>query len=700
MNNTGSTVTFKVAGNDLLNYFDKLGSKQTKLTTDLVASAEKEKKSAKEQIDLMEKQIALIEKKRKAASDLEKVLSQSNLDKRLSNVGNRDNTLDALFADTERKKKSGLMGEREYQTTIDRLTNLSNKNSEDSIQKEYKDYVKRVSDEDKEQKTQIKVAKDTLDAVKQTSKDQVQAVRNGDAKLEEVLTGSDAPLERLVDNLTEEGVQEGKDNDSSKAIESLKKLAGVAFATDSIVRLINNVSQLAGTQNGFDIIKPVEEAKGRIIGSIVGGIVGGVGGFFVGGVGAVGGVMAGTAAGGAIGSAIGGGVGEFEQRWALARQDYLGAMNRYQAGTTGFGSSIDVPDMSKYGLSGRNYLDILKGASSTSGSSQGAGKYASDMFLAEKGYGVGQNTSSSLIELQRSAKENNRDLANLIGGVIEEGGNSYFKGGDMTFLNEFLGKFNTLQRELLKTQDRVHSGTTMDVLERFNQVGGQWSTKDPRSMGLISQMQNSLTNPNSDNMNALTFYAIRKANPNMGFFDAQEERQKGFGSPEYLKSIFKLIDQMGGDEQMKMQNTAGAFGLGGNLAAARSLWKKRNALMDGTISMKDIEKETDLGGRAEAATTVLERNTAEISNAMLGSWERALSVMQDGFSNAMKEALSGSVIELKNGRLVIGNVPKNTTQTPTITKDKAYAAPYSGYDTRTQAGRKAALEAGDYGAKF
>lgn len=293
-----------------------------------------------------------------------------------------------------------------------------------------------------------------------------------------------------------------------------------------------------------------------------------------------------------------------------------------------------------------------------------------DALLSEKAYGIDPGVVSNIITLQRSTNENNRDLAALIGGVVEKGANTYFKNGNTTFLNEFLTKFSTLQKELLKTQATVSTGTTYDILSKFNNIGGAFATSDPRSAGLISTINSSLSNPNTDFKKALSFYALKKRNPNMNIADLIEEQQKGLGSSNYLMSMMGLVDGMGGDDGAKRTNFAGLLGLEGQQKFATDLYRAyKSGKFKGDFNQDELKSlGFDMKGRADENTTDLERNQAKIENGILGG--EAIDKMADAFVVAIKAMLGGAVINLNDGKGTITILSNQTISQNLVKKAK------------------------------
>ena len=441
--------------------------------------------------------------------------------------------------------------------------------------------------------------------------------------------------------LTEEGVATEKKLQAKEGVGSGK--GGIftgMLGVDNINKFISSAGQLTQTQNGFDLIQPASSMAGKIIGGIIGAVVGT---FVAPGVG----TFTGAAAGAATGSLIGDTLGAYEQREAITKQEFLKASYRYNAITGSDASAMF--DMQNSGVSATDFMSMRGEIARKRGYASDSDKTTRDSIYLDRGYGVDQGTSGSLIEMQRSSKEGNRDLANLVGGILQRGNGNVFKNGDQTYLNEFLGKFIAVQKDLLKTQTIVATGATMDILSKFNLVGGEFASRDSRSAGNISAIQAGLSNPGSDNLKALSFGILRKNMPNASIFDILAERQKGLGSSEYLKGMLGGVENLGGDESQQMLNLSGMFP-GLSLAAVKTLYKNRKGLMSGKMSMDELKLQNpmDFQGKSEANTNVLDRNAAKVTNGILDG--NGVKAMMDGFTDALKETLGGAVITLNNGQ--------------------------------------------------
>jgi hypothetical protein len=654
-------VKFKVVGSELTSYFDRIQQKGNALTNTFIENAKREAASAKEQVQVIERQISLYEKRNRSAEFIAKLVAKSNYQERVSNVENRGNTIDLLYDNTKENFKKGRISKSEYEDRMARIESLAERNTPGGITSEYKDFLRRDRERFVEDKIRTRLARENIEAVKQGAKDNVSAVKIGDEKIGDIVSKARTPEELLAAQLAKERLT--SERFPGKGGSLFPGLTGTLLNIDNLNGLIKNFNQFSQTQNGFDLIQPTGNAAGRIVGGIIGAIIGS---FIEPGLGTV----VGAGLGGDIAGSIGGGVGEFTQRRALAMQDYLATRNRYIA-TTGANREFTVSEMNDVGLASKDYINLMRETARASAYSQNAEKYAQDTYYAEKGYGVDKSTSFGLIDLQRSAKDQNRDLANLIGSILKEGGLTYFKNGDTTFLNEFLQKFTQVQRELLKTQNTVATGTTFDILQKFDSIGGQFLTRDPRSLGLIQTINQALINPSSDNLKAASFLSLRRGNPNLDYFSLLKEQQKGLGSPMYLKSMLEFVDNLGGDANQKKLNIARAFGLQNNLAAAETIFNNENKLKRAT-SQEDIDRlfPSSLKEKTRDNTTILEQTTAQVSDGLLKGWYQTLDAMQDSFGKALDQVVNGIVVKSKDGRLYLDYSPvkANTTKSPEVQK--------------------------------
>lgn len=630
-----NTVSFKVAGSELSSYIDQIQKKSDVLTSAAIKGAIDQVAKGKEVLTVINEQIKAVEKKNRIEGQAARSIFLENRENDLKRnkekytVAANDIYGNTKLSENEKKEKITATAGRE-------------KEDEEKIKNNYRENLTVAKETERQSKIQTSLARENVDALRQTAKENVKAIVSGDLKLADVIKGASSDEEKLVAKLTEEGVKSEKKNQQKEGGGGSSIMGGI-LAVDNINKMISSAGQLASTNNGFDMIQPASSMAGRVIGGIIGGLVGGLA---TGGLG----VIAGAGLGASIGGGLGETIGAFEQKRALGKEEFFKARNRFNAITGG--DSEEAAFTEKSGVSITDFIKMQTDVARKRGSAADSMNSTRDMIYADRGYGVDQGTSSNLIEMQRSAKDGNKDLALLIGGVLQKGdSNGIFKNGDHTFLNEFLGKFASLQKELLKTQSNVATGTTMDILTKFNKLGGEWDAKDPRSQGNINNIQSGLANPGTDSLKALSFGILRRQNPNMNSFDLVKEREKGLGSSKYLKGMLEAVDGMGGDDSAKQWQLSGMFP-GLSKSAVSRLFKNRSGLANGSMSVDELQStyKNDFQSRSESNTAPIERNTAEIQNGILKDRYDNITAIGNVLKAAIENSFSGAVININENK--------------------------------------------------
>jgi hypothetical protein len=649
---SSNTVTFKVAGNDVLTFMDQIRKKNDQLTTEMLNAAKQQSGSAKEQMKSLTEQIKAMERMNTLKAESSRLLQADNKNNAFAkNRQDYEQTVKLIESDPSMKswQKKKSIGQ------ADQVLQGSNAAAEAV----FKDQLNSIREVERQGQLQVKGLKDVIDTIKTSANMQVRDLSKNSAVLaEELKDNTLGDKEKLAKQLAYEAKKKEEEHphkDDPKETKSSVITAG-NVAAQYIEQALAGFSHLAQSQTGFDMIRTQESNKGKIIG----GIIGGVGGFLAP-------VPGGAAAGAAIGSAVGGAFGDakggFDERRATAMQDFLGAKNKYRATTGSDLSSWQGHE--NIGVSSTDFVSTLREIAVNTGNSARAAKNTEEVLQMEKGQGIEKSTSTAMLQYFRGT---NKDIANLVQGVMSKGKDSgIFKNGDFTFLNEFMQKFNQLHNDLRANSEKVATGTTFDTMNMFNKVGGQFSLQDPRSMGLISTIQQSLTNPGSDSTQAMSFLALRKANPHLGIAGLLEERQKGFGSPTYMKSMMEYALNRGGDKDMQIMNIAGTFGLQGNVAAARKLYENKGKILGGHISKDEIENLTQGDGfkkKAEDNTTLIESNMAKIKDGLLSTWTDGVEKMVQAYKDAMAAAVNGmSVSTDANGEKTLSFKPENLAPT-------------------------------------
>lgn len=639
-----NTVSFKVSGSELSNFIDEIQKKQDKLSDTAVSDAMKQVKNGKEAIKIIEEEMRAIEKRNKAVASAVVQEIENKKKEELRKIEEKRKK-DSDFLESKKGKEDY---PDEWIDSRKRRVEGTAERANEKVENKYKEQLTSSKELERQAKLQTSLDREHIETLKQTAKENIKAISNGDLKLSDVIKDAQSDDEKLVARLTEEGIRSEKKlvdkEGTASSMGAGKSVFGSLLALDVLNKAINSVGQLASSQNGFDMIKPTSS----LVGQIAGGVIGGVAGFFLGGgVGVVGGASGGAAIGGAVGSTT----GELFQRSAIAKQEFQRNKGHYNA-VTGSDELPTSTNTENYGVGVTDYLKMQTDFAIKRGDSKNANKTATDALTADKVLGVDQGTSGALVELQRSAKESNRDLAGLISGVLEKGNGNIFKNGDHSYLNEFLGKFIGLQKELLKNQSTVASGTTMDILSQFNKLGGEFDSRDSRSQGNINAVQNGLVNPETDNVKALTFGMLRQQMPNASPWEIDSERSKGLGSDVYKNAVFKFLKEQGGDESSKKFNIKGFFKGLSNSGVDR-IYDNLDELSTHKTSMDDLEKKygSDFSGKAANNTAPIDKGKASVDNGLLQDKFATIEALADAFKTAIESSMSGAVIEINGGKI-------------------------------------------------
>lgn len=656
-------VSFKVNDTGVSGFMDKLKQQSTQMTSEFIANAQKQTKVAKEQLHIVEDQIKALEKKAKLDSQATEIALRQVATNRTITSQAR---IAALDEENKRKFKGGEIDEKDYVTRKKRIQGLKDRFSEDSISSGTEEQIKLLKEQTKSALLVAGYMKENLSTIKAQGKELSGSIEKGAENTTSAVEETGDIQQQLSRQLAAELHQ---DSEKKREAGKKKKEEDERGFSKGMLEVANGVllekvgSMISGipeTKNELDFVKPMMSAIGMGMGGMFGNLIDAANIEILGN-------RLGQTSFGHLGTQLGEKMGEFagsalkrtyEERDETTTANYrlkaiagrtIGDVEGFGADGLGGHGTIHSLDQNlvKFGLGIKEVADIQYNIATRSGYSRGIGT-AGDIAGMEKGWGVREETSYSLLELLRSNREKDRNVGNIVGGVLQTGQGTIFKDGDRAFLNEFLVRnYTQLQKALLQSQSSVSSGTTMDILKRFEGLGGEFSSRDSRSTGLLSTIQNSLANPASDSMKALSFYVMRKNNPNMSLADTGIEIQKGMGSPMYLQSMMKYLTSQGGDESYQTYNVAAAFGLQNNLAAAKKLLRGyKSGAFKGGFSTKDLtgSGEFSMGaaqGLGEEQTSVYTRSTVEIQEAFLHSAMEGISTiktkMVDLFGNMMDE---------------------------------------------------------------
>lgn len=503
-----------------------------------------------------------------------------------------------------------------------------------------KEYFQKIKDLAKEQIIEAKKQnKNIADVISQLES----SGRIEDKLLASQLREESVSESRLVRRDEKESEREEKTRKDDSGQSILKDLSNF----DYLGKITNMGQGLAKSKNGSELfgelVDGVAAAGGGLSQLLMTGIGAGIGGPI--------GAALGGAASVIFGKTIEGGVkivGEAVKRTMDERESLSSSMNNYRSLT---GSKETFRDLSYQGVDYKAFVEEQSSLAKSQGKRVDNDTVETSLSL-QKGYEIDKGTISSLLEIQRGT---NKELSSTIGRILTHGERDVFRGGDRTFLPEFLQKFITLQKDFLKNQGQVKDSTVLDVFSMFDKIGGQFSTKDYRSTGNIETINNSLANPQNDALKALSYKLVSDRNPNSDFFDIQMEIQKGLSSPEYFKDRLRFIkDNYKDDPSLVKSEISQQFGLTDNLEAAKSIYDNMDKILSSNISKEELSSKYGLGtykGEAEKSTTMMERQQAQITNEFVKSAVDGMKMAAEALVNTVQQAFAGATFTVKNGEV-------------------------------------------------
>lgn len=614
-------IDFKVTG---AGGFDKLKQEYERLAAEINRGARNYSTNSASQNKFIEDEIKLIQKKaeleRNAFEQKKKQIQELEQEyRRRANSGENINSLDSEF----NKRNRDLLKGTGYRKVDTFLSGTESKvQGFEKLSEKYSSYTDELKAFFREFLMQDAVqAKELAEAILSSE--------NADP-------AKKAAAQQFLD------FQKKKDRDDGDVF---GKVLSIKNALDAI----GYAKQFANSSNGFDMLKPAGGLGGQLLG---GGLGAGVGAIFGGPAGATLGMQIGAQ----LGSSIGDGIGEYLQRKGQILNDI---QSQFLKGRAMSGTSNDsVMQLDEAGYSYDQFAAIRNRASTSMGRSA-PNEVATRIAYLERGFNVSADLSSSLLETMRSNKGGSLGVEQTVLGL------SNLLGGDRTFLPELTQRFNTFTKEFLKGQNSIKDGTVASIISSFDKIGGQFAMKDFRSEQNIMSIQNSLANPGSDNMKAISFAALRRMNPNMGIADILTEREKGLGSKGYLQAMLQNIEQIGGGEDMMRMNIGGMFGLSG--AASKTLYDNRFSLMSGKMSydnLKELNPDEFLKSEAEASTTVLDKSTAAIKNGVIEGFIESAGEIANAFEKALTQVIGTKIVVNQNGQTQVmfsnTNTPKSS----------------------------------------
>jgi hypothetical protein len=442
-------------------------------------------------------------------------------------------------------------------------------------------------------------------------------------------------LKDLAQNLKDRSNKPGQPDEDEKPKESMfNAVLGASIFRD----LVGLIRQVPNAKMDTDLISPFS--------SMVGG-----------GIGAGVGLLAGynAAAGATVGKELGGFIGDALTRHINENLTYEISAKRARS-RTGLSRSVAY-DMSSIGMDwseSANFEELFA-------TSRGAAGSADDllrMARAGKAYNLDRGMIAGyegLVGRMGGSQGDSEGIAVNESRIITE---ALKRGIDQSALPDMFKSMTSLMTVMGSSRRGAADTDALQMILEFNKMG--FDLRDPRTMGIMSQVHSGITNPSTAFGQALSYSILREKNPNASYLDLLIQRQQG-GS-DYLSSYMSRVSEMfGGNEELATSMVAKEFGLTGNYAAARDLVRGRGSINSLTGTELAGGNYEGIARLAEMMTPDMEQTQARITNAFIMGATDGIQEIAVRFKDRMTQMIDAMMDEqmakLKRAIGINGKVP-------------------------------------------
>lgn len=367
----------------------------------------------------------------------------------------------------------------------------------------------------------------------------------------------------------------------------IKDILGAGLLRD----LGSVVGQMPNARDAFDLVPGLARIGGAGLGAGVGAGVGAAAGMVSLTPDPGKGALMGATLGGEIGQRGGEIAGSALARFFSERENLEKTSLGYKAVTGRDAGSSRISGVNKFGATSSDSYQLAKEMALRAGS----GDVDIDAFLGtETGYGIDKGTlMGSVASSRRTGSGFGSNIRNLLGSAESSG-------VDRVLFNELIQNQTQLINSLGQMTEKVDPKNITALMLEMDKMGGGFSMKDPRSMGMIQNLQGGLTNPNEFGK-AMNMSVLRGMKPGGSLLDLLEMEEQGLGGSqgrEFLKGTVDQFSKMFGDEDMTVLALRSRFP-GIPISDLRKLAKGQNIL--NSMDSKDMNQEADVTGQGNVS---------------------------------------------------------------------------------------------------
>lgn len=597
-------VNFTGVDNGVSNMMNRLREDSKQLTNELIRDAQSYSSTSRDQLQYIEEQIRAIERRNRIEAQGQRLI-------------------------LDRQREAGTITSDQYQQQVAQIGTIN-----------------RADD------LQVSLLRELIEAVRSTSRDEIREDRKGvqDRVREfqrreargDLSTYSDEELFKLRQQQEMLGMAPGDRPGQGGGM----SVFGGVVAANILNRLGGLAQQVPRAQTGLDLVGPGVTIGATAIGAAIGT------GFDA--------TTLGQTEFQIIGAELGSRIGEVYSE-ALVRtltsREALNAARLRLGAVTGNNRAFTTAaglGRENLGLDVIQQTELAARVLSLTGRQGGIAERTYDFQALQTAFGFDEGLVARRFALERVGQTNTTlEIARILQAAEQLGFFPSTISGvtkDQTTFIDLIRSQTALIEQFSQVATVADPNQALRTILEFNRVGGMFGTADPRSMGLISSINQGLATPQNDFMQAANFQVLRRLSPGAGLFDLLRMQQQGLQTPGFLRGVIGDITQMGGGEDFQRLMLAQRLP-GVPLDAISDLFDRRDRI--GEISDEELANITGQGGlqalRDRAARNVprLARDRAEITNAFIQGSIDGINTVAAKFGDEISRALEGAGDELK-----------------------------------------------------
>lgn len=532
----------------------------------------------------------------------------------------------------------------------------------------FKDATAGINDDFQEEKLQTQLMREMIETIKITAKEEIAEDRMS--------------VERQIDEFNK-AIASGANIDSETVLktriqeELLRKEGGPAEANKGAMAVMSGMlgagifQRFSGMTKGiptagseYDLISPAA--------SIVGGMAGGAAGLTASAFTALQAELE------VVGTELGMQVGEFQgaaiQRHIQTREEREEAEFSIRRMTGE--SVISTKNLENLGIDQIESLRLREKVIRASGrTSQKYDPLRAENAAALVGF-TGEEAYMKFGQYHRMDKDTGRSMDSQAIDAMEIL-KEYTGSADRTLLPDLLNSQGILIDRISSVSEDIDPARMAQIVAAFGKVGGAFSLSDPRAAQNIAGIQGDLSSQGNEFVQAANYAVLRKLNPTGDLFDIQRMQEKGLDTPGFMSGVIEDVVSRGGSSGFQKLELKRRLPSQSSDNIER-LYNKRTSL-GRALEDTEIPFERDPGAiagytsEAVSLVTDITKSKAAIQNAFIESGTAGILEVSTRFGDMMYDAMSGALDDLTSKLTNMGrSTPPSNKKKPLIRTPNSY----------------------------